>query len=355
MDTRAVVVVEDPGSEPGTSAGDGIAALQPVANQPIAHHVLDALEAAGIEEIVVVCSAESRDEVQCSLAGREARCSARLRFVEQAAPLDLAAGLRLAVPIIGDAPCVAHVANGLLEEPLGPLLDELEPDSPDVVLIVHQGPAADGHLSASTQATLHIAELDPERASLGMAGVSLFGAGALTAVARAENGTGGDLDWTAVAERLGAGGGELHVRLANAWHRYLGSPADLLELNRIALDRLENHQRRGYGRDNRIEGRVLIHEHASIQSSVIVGPAVIGAEAHIADAYIGPYTSIGAHARVEGAEIEGSIIAAGATVMHIGSRLAGSVIGPDARVFRDFSMPRAIRLRLAAGAEVALC
>ena len=57
MDTRAVVVVEDPGSEPGTSAGGGIAALQPVANQPIAHHVLDALEAAGIEEIVVACSA----------------------------------------------------------------------------------------------------------------------------------------------------------------------------------------------------------------------------------------------------------------------------------------------------------
>ena len=39
-------------------------------------------------------------------------------------------------------------------------------------------------------------------------------------------------------------------------------------------------------------------------SSVIVGRVVIGAEAEIADAYIGPYTSVGAYARVEGSEIE---------------------------------------------------
>ncbi len=67
------------------------------------------------------------------------------------------------------------------------------------------------------------------------------------------------------------------------------------------------------------------------------------------------YTSIGADARIEGAEIERSIILPGATITHIGGRLVGSVIGRQARIFRDFSLPRALRLNVGDGDEVALC
>jgi hypothetical protein len=42
-------------------------------------------------------------------------------------------------------------------------------------------------------------------------------------------------------------------------------------------------------------------------------------------------------------------------VMHIGGRLVASIVGHDARVFRDFSLPRAMRLRVGDGNEVALC
>ncbi len=137
------------------------------------------------------------------------------------------------------------------------------------------------------------------------------------------------------------------------------NPLDLLELNQIALDRLEISQRRanGNGSDNgnRIEGRVQIHRDASVRASVIVGPTVIGRGARVTDAYIGPYTSIGEDARIEGAEIERSIIASGASITHIGGRLVASVVGRDARIFRDFSLPRALRLRVGHGTEVALC
>ena len=74
---------------------------------------------------------------------------------------------------------------------------------------------------------------------------------------------------------------------------------------------------------------------------MIVGPTVIGLGACIADAYIGRYTSIDAGVRVEGVEIEGPIIAAGASITHVGGRLLSSVLARDARVFSDFSLPRA--------------
>ena len=86
----------------------------------------------------------------------------------------------------------------------------------------------------------------------------------------------------------------------------------------MALDRLEVSHRRSNGNGaqsadgNRIEGRVEIHETAVVSASMIVGPTVIGPGAYVADAYIGPYTAVGAGARVEGAEIERSIIGTGA-------------------------------------------
>jgi glucose-1-phosphate thymidylyltransferase len=157
-----------------------------------------------------------------------------------------------------------------------------------------------------------------------------------------------------LGERIDVAGGAFHTRVADTWRQYRGNPLDLLELNRIVLDRLETGLRRPHNNGNRIEGRVWIHEAASVRESVIVGPTVIGPGARVTDAYIGPYTSIGERARVEGAEIERSIISAGASVTHVGGRLVASVLGRDARVFRDFSLPRAMRLRVGDGTEVSL-
>jgi glucose-1-phosphate thymidylyltransferase len=354
VDLRGLVIVDD--SRRGSERRDGVEALAHVANRPIAHHVLDALQSAGVSDVVVAASAAVAREIRTCLAGRQNGGSGmRIRYVGQAAQLDVGEALRLAAPLVGNAPCIAHLASGLLGESLTPLVDRVQIDTPGITLMVHQGPASDEHLSPATQDMLHIAELDSERAALGMAGVWLFGPGALQHVGGAPWRSGTEVDLTTVAERIGAAGGSFQFRLVENWRRYTGDPLELLELNQIALDRLELDQRRPSNHGNRIEGRVQIDEGASVRASVIVGPTVIGPGARIADAYIGPYTAIGAGARVEGAEIERSIIAAGASVMHIGGRLVASVVGRDARIFRDFSLPRALRLRVGDGTEVALC
>ncbi len=84
------------------------------------------------------------------------------------------------------------------------------------------------------------------------------------------------------------------------------------------------------------------------------GPAVIGAGVRLRDAYVGPYTSIGHDVVIEGAEVEHSIVMPEASIRHLGDRLEASVIGPHARVFRDFRLPRALRLNVGRGAEVSL-
>ena len=303
----------------------------------------------------MTASAERADEVRACLVESGSRHGTRLVFVEQRDPVDLVAALELAAPVVGEAPCIVHLANGLLSDPLPPLVGQLRADAPDVMLVLHQGSAPDEHLSPATQELLHVAELDPERDALGMAGVCLFGRDALRQASTAPWRTGSEFDLRMVCDRITAAGGSFHVLPVNAWRRYVGDPLDLLELNRIALDRLDAEPHRPSNNSNRIEGRVWIHESASVRASVIVGPTVIGPDARLADAYIGPYTSVGVGARIEGAEIERSIVADGASITHIGGRLVSSVVGRKSRVFRDFSLPRAMRLRVGDGTEVALC
>ncbi len=115
-------------------------------------------------------------------------------------------------------------------------------------------------------------------------------------------------DLAVIAERLTAGGATVRFQLAESWRPYDGHGGDLLELNRVALDGLITEVSHSVRSENRIEGRVSIHPTACTRTSVIVGPAVIGEGACVENAYIGPYTSVGAGARIEGAEIERSII-----------------------------------------------
>jgi glucose-1-phosphate thymidylyltransferase len=145
------------------------------------------------------------------------------------------------------------------------------------------------------------------------------------------------------------------VRPVRDWRCYTGDVQDLLEMNRIVLDEVEREVDETDEGGNRIHGRVVVHPTAHVEHSVIRGPAIVGAGARVVDAYIGPYTAIGEGARIEGAEIEHSIILEKASILHIGGRLEASVVGRGAKVYRDFSLPRALRLQVGDDVEVALC
>ena len=351
MGLTGVIVVEDL----ATNAGDpfsSVPAVEHVANRPIAHHVMDALTTAGAREVVVASSSRSAQAVHDCVRRADLSGRVTVRFVEQDAPLEFASALNLVAPVVEDAACIVHAAGGLLGEPLAPIVDCLGKGS-DAVMTVHRSPAPGEQLSSATQAVLGISKFDSGRSPIGVAGVWAFGPGAVGRAA-AESGF-RNADLTSIAKRLTTAGGTIQVRLTTVWRAYHGAAVDLLELNSLLLDQIQADLPPVTRNDNRIEGRVMIDKRASVTDSVLIGPVVIGPDARISEAYIGPYTAVGAGARIEGAEVERSIICAGASVTHVGRRLTASVVGRDARVFHDFSLPRALRLRVGIGTEVGLC
>ncbi|HEV3094446.1 MAG TPA: hypothetical protein VGY30_08015 [Solirubrobacteraceae bacterium] len=327
-------------------------ALQRVANRPIICHVLDALTSAGIHEVAVVAPPGLIDEIVACI-GQE-RPGEQIRYLEHDRRDKTDRALAGLAEFAGDAPTIVHSAHGLLGAPLAPFISLLEDEPTSIVLLVTQGARNTEKLGTSAREVLRVTELDPDNATLGLAGICMLGPGALEDL-RGLYRFGLDLE-ALIETQIQHGDGRVQVRVVHEdWRAFNGNPLDLLDLNRAILDKLEGQVAVAGGDGNRFEGRVVIHPTASVSSSVICGPVIIGAGAYITDSYIGPHTSIGERVHIEGAEIERSIVLAGASILHVGGRLVASVVGRDARVFRDFSMPRAMRLQVGDGDEVALC
>src|ERR1700733_1684255 len=115
MELRGLLVVEEHSDARGDQTV--VPATESVANRPIAHHVLDALEEAGVGEVIVVVSERSAERVRDCLGHRRTSPVSSLQFVSHRGPIRLASALSLAAPMIEEAPCIVHAAGGLLAEP----------------------------------------------------------------------------------------------------------------------------------------------------------------------------------------------------------------------------------------------
>ena len=91
--------------------------------------------------------------------------------------------------------------------------------------------------------------------------------------------------------------------------------------------------------DARIEGRVRIHPTAVVERTTVRGPAVIGPHAVLQDSFVGPYSAVGKGVRLEGAELEHSIVLDNAVIRHIGQRLEDSLVGTGATVTPRLRLP----------------
>jgi glucose-1-phosphate thymidylyltransferase len=323
-----------------------------IANRPVVAHVIDAIHGAGAQEVAVVGDPGVLEEIHACLAADGAPPGVvYLPAPEPAGVVDL---LTAATGFVDDAPCVVHAANGVLEQPVSRLGEIGRNDPPDLAVFVHHGSAGDRRFSGEVERLLGVSDLHRGRSGLGLAGVWFFGPGALRYAAEIEPVARAEADVTAIAEVIAGRGGRLEIGRVKGWRQYNGHPHDLLEMNRIVLDELEGMIEHVDGPDNQIEGRVQIAASAHISGSVISGPVVIGEHALITDAYIGPYTSIGAGAEISGSEVERSIVGDRARIRHVGVRVQGSTVGPEAIIFRDFGLPRALRMHVGAGIELAL-
>lgn len=127
----------------------------------------------------------------------------------------------------------------------------------------------------------------------------------------------------------------------------------LLAANRMMLEELAvPAAETRFGEGNEVHGRVAISPDALISNCILHGPVIIDARAVVEDSFIGPYTALGADAILSGAEIDNSMVLAGAEIRHPGFRIESSIIGERAQVMRSFELPRGLHMRLRSDSRV---
>jgi glucose-1-phosphate thymidylyltransferase len=301
--------------------------LFPLANRPILFHNLEALRAAGVTEATILAQGDAAATIRDAV-GDGSRWGLCVHHAEWFPSEGVAGALAAQREFLDGAPVLVQQGGALLRERIHPHIAAFTRERLDALVLrltrtttVPQRGAAPGYL------------LSPRA-------ISILADGPMS-------------DANPVAD-LRARGGRVRIQRVEGLLPCKGDLESLLESNRSMLEGLRRSTDPASLVDCDIQGQVEIHPTAHVERSLLRGPVIVGPGARITDAYIGPYTSIGAGVVVEGAEIEHSIVLPEAVLSFIGTRLESSVIGRGARVVRGFSLPSTLRMALGDGAEVVL-
>jgi glucose-1-phosphate thymidylyltransferase len=330
--------------------------LVPVANKPVLFYGIEAMAAAGIEEVGIIIAPETGDEIR-TLTGDGSRFGVRITYVPQSEPLGLAHAVLTAEPFLGDSPFVMYLGDNLLQGGIEDLVEAFRTHEPEALILLTPVPDPEHYGVAELQEgkVVRLVEKPPEpRTDLALVGVYMF-TPAIHDAARAIEPSGrGELEITDAIQYLVDQGRRVEPHIVRGWWKDTGRLEDMLAANRLVLDTIESHVE-GELHGSQIDGRVIVGAGARLERTAVRGPAIIGAGAQLTDCYIGPYTAVGESCVIEGAEVEHSILLAGCSVRNLHGRMESSLLGRNVRVLGgDRRQPRALRLMLGDNSEIGI-
>jgi len=304
-----------------------------VANRPLIHYAVDNLLDAGVNEIGVVVSTDTRSDLQRTLEPYGDRAS--FTYLLQDPPKGLAHAVEVSREFLADDPFVMYLSDNLFEHGIRPFVDAFRPDegvNAVLALVPVDDPRAFGVAELDGDRVVGLVEKPSDPPSnLAIAGVYVFDANVHDAIRGLEPGAKGEYQITDAIQRLIER--DLHVAPVEVvgWWKDTGKPEDILDANRLELLRLRRDIA-GTVEDSRLVGDVVLEQGATVRNSTVFGPALIGAGSVVEDAYIGPFTTLGNDVRLENAEIEYAVVGARSSVHHVGARIQASLIGEEVEI-----------------------
>jgi glucose-1-phosphate thymidylyltransferase len=328
--------------------------LVPVANKPVLFYGIEALAAAGIDEIGIIISPETGNEIR-AVTGDGQRFGVSITYIEQEAPLGLAHAVLTGQPFLGDSPFVMYLGDNLLRDGVTELVSTFRSEAPDALILLTPVNDPENYGVAELDDAQRVARLveKPQNPSsdLALVGVYMFTQSIFDAARAIEPSGRGELEITDAIQYLVDGGQRVDPHIVHGWWKDTGQVQDMLEANHLILDDLQERID-GELVDSRVDGRVVIEKGARLERSTVRGPAVIGAGAVLRDAYIGPYTSVGPGVRIESAEVEYSIVLEGSSIENLQGRIEASLVGKNVAIHRSPALPRAYRFVVGDNAEI---
>jgi len=329
--------------------------LVPVANKPVLHFGVEAIVAAGIRELGVVVG-ETRSEIEESL-GDGSRFGARITYIPQEAPRGLAHAVLISESFLKGEPFVMYLGDNLIADGITALVEDYQRRgcNSQILLAKVGNPEQFGVAELDRGRVVRLTEKPRQpKSDLALVGVYMFDDTIFDAVKAIKPSGRQELEITDAIQWLIDHGHSVHPHLVTGWWKDTGKIEDMLEANRIILDTYTAKGLESVDSGSRVEGKVVVEPGARVVNSTVRGPAIVGAGTEIRDAFVGPYTSIGAGCYVERCEIENSIVLQGSRIERIPGRIADSLIGTNVRIHPGAERPRVHRFLIGDNSEIGI-
>ncbi|TPQ23950.1 glucose-1-phosphate thymidylyltransferase [Streptomyces sporangiiformans] len=307
--------------------------LVPVANKPILFYGLEAIADAGITDVGVIVGSTAA-EIQAAV-GDGSAFGLDITYIPQSEPLGLAHAVLISRDFLGDDDFVMYLGDNFVLDGITDAVEGFRKERCDAQVLLTRvaDPTAFGVAVVDDGGAITALEEKPQhpRSDLAIAGVYLFTPLVHEAVRTIRPSRRGELEITDALQWMIERRSDVRSTIITGYWKDTGSVADMLEVNRTLLDRLETRVDGFVDPESEIIGRVRIEAGAEIRRSRIVGPAVIGAGSAVTGSYVGPWTSVAENCQITDSEIEFSIVLGDSSFQGI-RRVEASLVGRNVQV-----------------------
>ncbi|GHF28345.1 glucose-1-phosphate thymidylyltransferase [Streptomyces morookaense] len=321
--------------------------LVPVANKPVLFYGLESIAAAGITEVGII-TGDTDQEVRAAV-GDGSAFGITVTYLRQEQPLGLAHAVLTAREWLGEDDFVMFLGDNFLIDGIEPVVAEFTGARPDAQILLTKvtDPSAFGVGEVDGDGKVVRLEEKPRvpRSDLALVGIYLFTPAIHEAVSSITPSRRGELEITDAIQWLIEQGRDVRSTLIDGYWKDTGTVDDLLEVNRIVLERLPARHEGTVDENSEILGRVSVGPNAEIRNSRIIGPVVIGSGARINGSTVGPFTSVAEDCQIIDSEIEYSIVLRDSRIEGVHG-VEASLIGRNTQVTSAPWTPRAHRLVL---------
>ncbi|MBI4041266.1 MAG: glucose-1-phosphate thymidylyltransferase [Deltaproteobacteria bacterium] len=307
--------------------------LVPIVNKPILFYGIEALKEAGIEDIGIVVG-DTQAEIQ-EAVGDGSRWEVNITYIPQEKPLGLAHAVLIAKDFIQESPFIMYLGDNVIKGGVQTFVNEFKRTTPtsQILLVRVSNPEQFGVAELVEQRVIKLEE-KPQfpKSNLALVGVYLFDSHIFKAVQSIDYSKRGELEITDAIQWLIDQGYHVQSHIIQGWWKDTGKLEDLLEANRMMSDALETKISGHVDAASKVEFKVVIEAGATVVNSLIRGPAIIGKDTRITNAYVGPFTSINEACEIESSEIEHSIVLRNSRIIGIRHRISDSLIGKNVHI-----------------------
>jgi len=321
--------------------------LLPLAGKPMIFYPIENVVNAGVTEIAININPGDK-EIQ-EVIGDGSRWGVKIIYIEQqGGPRGIAHAVYNARDFLGEVePFIFHLGDNIFRAGIKNIVDRFNKENLNCALTLSRAPNLTelGVAAFDTNGKLiRVIEKPSEPPSdLAVTGVYVYDKNFFEAFRHIQPSARGEYEISDIHTWLLENGFKVGYDIVDGWWKDPGRPAQLLEGNILAMNTLSHESYIIEGEVDKaaqVYGLVKVEKGAKIGPNVLIrGPVVIGENAEINNAFIGPFTTIGAGCVIDGAEIEHSVILDKATIKNVG-RMDGSLIGRNVTVTtRACSLP----------------